>query len=235
MGFGETGQEAVKFLYEYGAFNDENSPEKDSCRSPFHCYVLDNEMSKLEGPFVANVPGVECKKICDDNEKLINFYPFDYRSDEFFTNVLEPIAGKLNYVVIAIGNDELNITVAIEILRYVRKKRVNLEDFCIYVRAYEKGPCKYLSEIANHYNLRLRKDENEDLNKIILFGQNEQIYTYDLVIRDEYQEEGKHYYETYRSLQIDPANDEGTWEERHEKEMRKVGKTKWERMSSSNG
>ena len=232
MGFGETGQEAVKFLYEYGAFIDENSAEKDSCRSPFHCYVLDNEMSKLEGPFVANIPGVECKKICDDNEKLINFYPFDYRSDEFYTKVLKLIAEKLNYVVVAIGNDELNITVAVEILRYVRKKRVNLEDFCIYVRAYEKGPCKYLGEIAKHYNLRLRKDENDDLNKIILFGQNEQIYTYELVIKDEYQEKGKNYYETYRSLQIDPTNDEGTWEERHNNEMRKVGKTKWERMSS---
>lgn len=232
MGFGETGQEAVKFLYEYGAFIHENASEKNSRRSPFHCYVIDKEMKTLEGPFISDVPSAECKKCGERIERLINFYPYDYRSDDFFTKVLKPIADRLNYVVVAIGDDEKNMTVAVEILRFVRKYRGDLENFCIYVRAYEKGTFKYLTDIATHYNLRLETVDKKDEKKIILFGQNEQIYTYKLVIKDEYYEKGKLYYDTYRSLQLDPDSDRLTWEERREKEMGKTQKTKWERMSS---
>ena len=239
MGFGETGQEAVKFLYEYGAFVGEKADEWNSYRSPFCCYVVDSEMRKLEGHFISAIPGVSCKasgEKSDKNEKAdIQFYSFDFRSHEFFTEVLkDEMIEKLNYVVVAVGDDELNMTAAVEILRYVRKKRENLDNFCIYVRAYEKGSFKYLEEIAKHYNMRLGKEDNDQVEKIVLFGQNEKIYTYDLVVNDRYQKEGRNYYETYRSLQIDPDNDEGSWEERHDKNMKpdKKGKTtKWERMS----
>lgn len=233
MGFGETGQEAVEFLYEYGAFVDKKATPNHSYRSPFKCYVLDNNMSKLEGHFISGTPGVVYKKIDEENEKaLIRFYPFDFRSDIFFTEILDKISEELNYVVVAIGDDEQNMTAAVEILRYVRRKRQNLNDFCIYVRAYEKGSFKHLTDIANHYNSRLAKNSDEKEKKIILFGQNEQIYTYELVVKDKYQEDGRTYYETYRSLQIDPVNDDGTWEQRHNKTLEDDGITaKWERMS----
>lgn len=233
MGFGETGQEAVEFLYEYGAFVHKDATQYDSKRSPFGCYVMDSDMKRLEGHFVSGIPNVYCKKSGEwgKDDALIKFYAYDYRSDVFFTRVLDDIAHKLNYVVVAIGDDEENMTVAVEILRYVRKKRENLDHFCIYVRAYEKGSFKYLNDIANHYNKRLGKDDNDDVKKIILFGQNEQIYTYDLVINDRYLKDGRDYYETYRSLQIDPANDDGPWDKRHNDTLNDKRITKWERMS----
>ena len=245
MGFGETGQEAVEFLYEYGAFVHQDATKDDSKRSPFCCHVVDSEMKKLEGHFIAGIPGVkyqecenpqECrygvsKDSTDKDDSLIRFHSCDYQSVEFFTKVLDPIVDKLNYVVVAIGDDERNMTVAIEILRYVRKKRENLDKFCIYVRAYEKGTFKHLDEIAKHYNLRLSKDGQNPVEKIVLFGQNEKIYTYDLVVKDKYQEDGRNYYEEYRSLQIDPNNDEGSWEKRHNDTMISKKGTKWERMS----
>ena len=244
MGFGETGQEAVEFLYEYGAFVHKDAAQDDSRRSPFSCYVLDNEMEKLEGHFMADTPGVNYKKcnpyrncrigsICSmkANNSLIMFYPFDYRSDEFFTKILDEIAYKLNYVVVAIGDDEDNMTAAVEILRYVRKKRENLDNFCIYVRAYEKGSYKYLSDIANHYNKRLGKDDKDIVKKIVLFGQNQDIYTYKLVVENQYLEDGKKYYDTYRYLS-DPSNTK-TWEERRRKTLEPDGKhSKWERLSN---
>lgn len=231
MGFGETGQEAVNFLYEYGAFVDEKATEKDSFRSPFSCHVVDNRMTKLEGPYIAGIPGINYKRFNEQKLGLVNFYCYDYRSDDFYTKVLAPIVKKLNYVVVAVGDDELNMTVAVEILRYVRKNRDNLDNFCIYVRAYEKGTFKYLNDIANHYNIRLRKDDNDKTEKIVLFGRNDQICTYNLIVKDEYLVKGKRYYETYRSLQIDPENDEGTWEQRRKDTMEKTGSTKWERMT----
>lgn len=236
MGFGETGQEAVEFLYEYGAFVDKDATEYDSKRSPFCCYVLDSDMEKLEGHFISGIPAVKCKRCkewdsgnTDNNKSWLKFYPFDYRSDEFFIKILDRITEKLNYVVVAIGDDEDNMTAAVEILRYVRKKRENLDNFCIYVRAYEKGSFKHLSDIASHYNRRLRKNDNDNLEKIVLFGQNEFIYTFDLVVKNKYLEEGRKYYDTYRQLN-DPSNKE-TWEERHNRILHSVKGTKWERLS----
>ena len=229
MGFGETGQEAVNFLYEYGAFVHEKATEKDSFRSPFSCHVVDNRMTKLEGPYIAGIPGIDYKRCNEQKQGLINFYCYDYQSDDFYTNVLDPIVKKLNYVVVAVGNDELNMTVAVEILRYVRRNRDNLDNFCIYVRAYEKDTFKYINDIVDHYNMRLRKDNRDKTEKIILFGRNDQIYTYDLIVKDEYLEKGKQYYETYRSLKIE--NDEGTWEQRRKNTMEKTETTKWERMT----
>ena len=237
MGFGETGQEAVKFLYEYGAFVDKQANAKKSFRSPFNCYVVDNNMKRLEGLFIAEVPAAECiknsaadSKVIMSGEAMIRFYEMDFRSDDFFTKVLKKIANKLNYVVVAVGEDELNMTVAVEILSYVRRHRDNLENFCIYVRAYDRGTFKHLSEIAKHYNSRLCETDKDKVEKIVLFGQNQEIYTYDLMVKDRYEEDGKRYYNTYQSL-MDPQNNE-SWEERHRKHLeQKEGSTKWERMS----
>lgn len=234
VGFGETGQEAVKFLYEFGAFVSSTSSAGHSERSSFHCYVTDKNMDNLEGRFIAETPAVKCKRSSDRDiaDVPIKLYPFDFNTDSFYTEVLGKIVQTINYVVVAIGDDETNMTAAVEILRYVRRYRKNLDDFCIYVRAYEKGTFKHLEDIKDHYNLRLSKDGKTPIEKIVLFGGNEDIYTYELVVRDQYEIDGQEYYEAYRSLQIDPDNDDGSWMERRYKTLRPNEKsTKWERMS----
>ncbi len=238
VGFGETGQEAVQFLYEFGAFVDNKASEDNSFRSPFVCHVIDNDMDKLEGEFIASVPGVQCNKSTyeipesiKNSSSPIQFHKCDYRSTEFYEKVLAPIAKNLNYVVVTLGDDETSITVAVEILRYIKKHRPDMKNFRIYVRAYEKGTFKHLEDIARHYNQFLHSS-NDNTDKIVLFGQSQQIYTYQLVVRDQYEEEGKTYYETYRSLKIDPANDEGPWDERRNRTLdpSKEG-TLWEKKS----
>lgn len=234
VGFGETGQEVVKFLYEFGAFVSSPSSAGHSERTPFHCYVIDKDMEMLEGQFISEIPAVKCKRSsdCDIADSPIKYYPLDFNTDGFYTEVLKKIAQAINYVVVAVGDDETNMTAAVEILRYVRRYRKNLDDFCIYVRAYEKGTFKHLEDIKDHYNLRLSKDGKTPVEKIVLFGGNEDIYTYELVVRDQYEIDGQEYYEAYRSLQIDPDNDDGSWTERRYKTLRPNEKsTKWERMS----
>lgn len=230
VGFGETGQEAVQFLYEFGAFVNSESSADGSFRSPFSCHVVDYDMGNLEGQFISSIPNVSCKKSNHNVVTSINFYKCDYRSMEFYEKVLAPITKKLNYVIVAMGDDELNMTVAVEILRYVRLHRANLDNFCIYVRAYEKGTFRHLKDIAEHYNNRLDVEDSMD-RKIRLFGQNQEIYTYELVVKDQYEEDGREYYEAYRSLQIDPSNDEGDWATRRNDTLFSNKDTKWERMS----
>lgn len=229
VGFGETGQETLSFLYEYAAFVDSSASAGKSFRSPFRCHVIDNEIGHSEGPIIASLPGVAINSSTQTRwpilnflkkKQPINFYSMDFRSIEFYKDLLSKIATQLNYVVIALGDDELNMSVAVDILRYVRSHRANLDKFQIYVRAHEKGTFRHLKEIARHYNDRIGE------TKITLFGHNEQIYTYELIVKDVYQENGKKYYETYRSLRIDPKNDEGTWQERHDNTLAKMG-NKW--------
>ena len=220
IGFGETGQEAFKFLYEYSSFLDVNASAHDSRRSQFVCHVVDSKMSLLEGSFFASVPGL--------NKKEANccFHSCDYRSVDFHNNILtKELAAKLNYVVIAVGNDEENMAVAVEILRYVRRHREDLNKFRIFVRAYEKGTFKHLEAIANHYNLLLGGDAETD-NRIEIFGQNEEVFQYEYIVNDKYIKDGRIYYETYRSLKIDPSNDEGPWDERHSLILKKNAKKK---------
>lgn len=225
VGMGETGQDAMSFLYEFGAFVDYKASKDKSYRSRFKCHIVDTDMTNLEGNMIASLPGV---KICNSksikNDGPINLYAYSNRSIEFYENVLDKIAKELNYVVVAVGDDEVNMSVAVDILRYVRSRRKNLDRFCIFVRAYEKGTFKHLKEIAKHYNERLGE------TKIVLFGHNEDIYTYELIVKDKYLEDGKVYYETYRSLAIDPLNDEGTWTKRHNDTLNKKG-NKWVNMS----
>ena len=46
IGFGETGKEALKFLYEFGAF-----PNKNNGKVPFKCHIFDNNLTKELGEF----------------------------------------------------------------------------------------------------------------------------------------------------------------------------------------
>lgn len=225
IGFGETGQEAFKFLYEYSSFLNVNASAHNSRRSQFVCHVVDCKMSLIEGAFFASVPVL--------NKKAISccFHSCDYRSLDFYKNVLtEDLAAKLNYVVIAVGNDEENMAVAVEILRYVRRYRKDLGKFRIYVRAYEKGSFKHLEDIARHYN-NLLGVEFEKENIIIIFGQNQAIYQYEYIVNDKFMKDGKNYYDTYRSLKLDPSSDSRTWEERHNKIANKKDRILWERKS----
>lgn len=225
IGFGETGQEAFKFLYEYSSFLNTNASAHNSRRSLFVCHVVDCKMSLLEGAFFASVPVL--------NKKATNccFHSCDYRSLDFYKNILtEYLAAKLNYVVIAVGNDEENMEVAVEILRYVRRYRKDLGKFRIYVRAYEKGSFKHLEDIARHYN-NLLGVEFEKENIIVIFGQNQAIYQYEYIVNDKFMKDGKNYYDTYRSLKLDPSSDSRTWEERHNKIANKENRILWERKS----
>lgn len=244
MGFGETGQEAVRFLYEYGAFVDHTASEVDSRRSPFNCHILDSNMEKLEGHFISRIPNIRCHRyskdgnyITDnatektDGEALLHFYPYNYQSSEFFTQVLDKIAEKLNYVVVALGDDEMNMTAAVEILSYVRHKRKDLRNFRIYVRAYEKGTFNHITDIARHYNNRMKKNNNQNADDtIVLFGQNAQIYTYEHIVYDKFLEMGKVYYEGYNSLKLD--DNIKSWEERHTDIIMNSKATLWENLSN---
>ena len=204
IGFDEAGQDAMKFLYEFGAFvSNEGTPEKE-IRSPFHCIAADKRMKELKGVFSTFAPAAIAQKN-SDGTKLIELVQCDCLSSKFFNNVLDKdLRQKLNYVVITLGDDDLGMMLAIRILNHIRREREDLSRLRIFVRSYRQERESYMQKIANYYNEGYNKDCEDSGNSayqtnaiIIPFGQSEKIYSYDMIIRDELTQQGKMFQKHY--------------------------------------
>lgn len=235
VGFGEVGMDAVRFLYEFGAFVKHKDWEGSIERSAFHCHVVDQEMDTLAGLFTVNAPSIATtlnrKEL--DVSKALNLYKMDCRSVEFY-NRLDEWVKTLNYVVVATGDDEINISLAIRIFRLAIRYRENgLKQFRILVRIQhdENG---HIQKISEHYNRLWAADErstNDHLHQceiqstalmdspIMLFGSIDQVYTYDNVVNEALINDAKTFKDKYdKSFGNSPLMN---WEE-EEKDLRQL-------------
>jgi hypothetical protein len=207
VGFDEVGQDAFKYLYEFSAFVDHASTEDHVLRSPFHFVAIDRQMDQLRGAFEAFTPVVQ-------NHPDIELLQLDYHSPEFF-NLL--IKRPLNYIVIATGDDEEEMLLAVRILNYLRMQHQDIRKLRIMVRCYKKERAEMLQKIADHYNRGLEKDAEGkawiDRGIIRLFGLPEEIYCYDMVVNDVLVQQGKQFMSSYNQLQ----GYQGDWDQRRAK------------------
>ena len=219
IGFGEVGMDAVRFLYEFGAFVKSNSWHGIVERSKFHCHVVDEKMDVLVGKFTANAPSIVTSKnwVQEDDCKMINLFSMDCRSVEFYEKLKKWIE-KLNYIVIATGDDETNISLAVRVFRLaIRNRQDGLDRFRILVRIQhdENG---HIKKIKEHYNrlwaaeLQDKADEKNNKKKlhqksvtinaqiekpITLFGSVESVYRYDNIIDNSLIEKAKKFKKKY--------------------------------------
>ena len=223
VGFDEVGRDALKFLYEFGAFIDNKATPDDEQRSPFHCIAIDKRMDEIKGSFVNFTPAVMSQKNNDESQSpLVELKTCDCLSSEFYENVLSTDFCKgLNYVVIAVGNDELGMTLAINILNYIRRVRSNLHRLRIYVRSYRSDKEAYMQQIATYYNDGYNKGINNESFKndaiIQLFGRSKDIYSYKMVINEDHIQKGRDFQKKYAELRGESTS----WEARRENEQKK--------------
>ena len=233
VGFSEVGLDMVRFLYEFGAFvkgekKDEDIPDGDVNvqnvedgnhevkRSDFHCYVVDKDMKSLAGTFAAKAvainPVLDPENDEKANESLISLYHMDCQSMEFYKH-LENWLPYLNYIVLATGDDELNMSQAIRIFKLAIRFKTDMTKLRIMVRVQhdENG---HLKRIASHYNrlwaadCKSTQEEKRMHQKVIkateevdgqisLFGSPEKIYTYNHIIDEELKEIAKKFKKKY--------------------------------------
>lgn len=105
LGFGETGRGAVDFLYEFGAFTG-----KDKNPVPFTCEVLDRNASQMAGTFIADHPGIPDGRVV--------FSAIEAGSDLFWKHLAQELP-TLNYIVLALGDDQRNVRQALSILEMI--------------------------------------------------------------------------------------------------------------------
>lgn len=216
IGFSEVGQDSVKFLYEFGSFVRHGSTSNKVWRSDFRVDVIDRKMAALAGPFIANAPSVDISMSFMEGfnphaDSHIVLHDMDCESVQFY-KCFEKWIKTLNYIVIATGDDELNMTLGVRLFKMAIRYRVNLDKFCILVRAHEDRD-EHFQNIAYHYN-RLWAAHRETTEKdfihqnqvkredkvefpIHIFGLDSKTYTYANIVEDCLESNAREYHKRY--------------------------------------
>lgn len=159
VGFGATGQEAFKFLYEYSAFIG-----PDLKKTPFKCYAIDENMDRIEGLVRMKMPAIK-----EDELSLIKA---KVDSKEFW-NKIDTIIQDLNYVVITMNNDSLGLSLAVNLFKYALIHRAkDLPMLKILVRCYENSNVLRMKEVVTNLNKSI-DGQNVELQ---IFGEACKIY-----------------------------------------------------------
>lgn len=201
IGFGETGRDAFRFLYEFGALVDE-----DGNKNPRKIYVVDEHLDELKGDFLMKAPALKEKK-----NELEWCEGMSIHSDSFWEKLSE-IIHDLNYVVIAIGNDNEGMALAIDLYEYAYRYRKDcFNDFRIYLRV--NGSCNtiQLKQIKEYFNVY-----GDTRDVIMTFGAQEDVFSYDVVSMDVREVLAKEFYYAYQKIMIDamPETNEGEIEKK---------------------
>ena len=194
IGFGETGKEALKFLYEFGAF-----PNKDNGKVPFKCHIFDNNLAKELGEFGIDLTTLRSPVAMEPEFKL---HSCGVNTLEFRTEISK-IISKLNYIIICLGNDNLNLETALDIVECAAIENRNTGDkFCIAIKQSKTS--------------KLNQDTLDNANKtydncIHPFGLTEDIWKMHLIKTKELDADARRFYESY-SILSDIFNQSMGWE-----------------------
>ena len=187
VGFGATGQEAFKFLYEFATFIDSNKR-----KTPFKCYAFDERMDKIEGLVRAKMPAItedELALVCASVDSTL------------FWEITCEIINKLNYVIIALNNDALEMSLAVNLFKYaLRSRNSNLPMLKIMLRCYDRSNETRMKDVENKLNISAR-----GLNvEIKLFSTSKKLFTYNNVVCNGVYDEAKEYHYIYENLLLPP-------------------------------
>lgn len=200
VGFGEVGRDSFRFLYEFGAFVDSTSPDDCARRSPFRCTAVDRHMDKICGSIQGHMPAINFDGLSDDGTVEVELLKMDCRGGAFYSEVMTPErARSLNYVVIALDDDENSMSLAVNVFTYIRRYRDSMDRLRIMVRCVSEEKRELMQKIADHYNKGCT--EREDAAPVInLFGGLADIYSYRMLVSDHLTECAKVFNMNYSKL-----------------------------------
>ncbi len=181
IGFGTTGQETLRFLYEFSAF-----PDCNGHKTPIELHVFDNRINEIKGELYQDIPALP--KLEAINE--ITFHPCNAGSLEF-GEILHMLVDNLNYVVIATGKDENNLHIATMIYEYAMQHRTDRFDkFKILIR---------LCDSNNEFKFKKTIESYADncYPAIEYFGNPKDIYTKKWLLDEEEDTMAHRFYESY--------------------------------------
>lgn len=226
IGMGQCGSDAVKFLYEHGAFVSPYSDEEGHVeRSSFCCDVFDLQMDSIGHTFRHTHPAVSMSEVLEEvpvyDQHLVRLFKTDINDNLFWDFVEDHIAHE-NYIVITIKDDEAGISLAVRLLRHAIRRGNDLKRLRIFVRSYSHELLPHIEEIARFYNRHVAESLGlHDINPepICIFGQIKTLYTYANIVDDGIRKESYRYFNSYDRRKETEENLGTAWRERRAKEM----------------
>lgn len=191
IGFGETGFEVFRFLYEFSSFVGKYSKE-----NPFHCDIIDPKAKQLENSLYLHCPGLE-EKVNKDGVHSILFHEGTIENNR---NVVKELISSVDYIVICTDNEKENLSIGITLLNLAYKYRSNLEKLAIFIGINDNREYKKAQEIAKFYNECGKKDKKGNLYEFSLvpFGSKKQLFTYKNIIGEDVLNKAKEFYFEYQ-------------------------------------
>lgn len=178
VGFDQTGNAALLKLIEYGQF----------ANSTFNAIITDRSPEVKKGRFENRFQGLM-------SQYNIEFFEAEAGSSRFFDLVLQHIHN-LDFIVITLGNDALNIQTAVDIQQLIL--------------ASSAGKLKIIAQVKNNENYKHLFSPCQDA-PIHIFGRIQDIFTEDIVVRGKLEAMAIRIHEYYNSKKNETKRK--TWDE----------------------
>jgi len=188
LGFGEIGQYSLRYLIEQGQF----------VGSTFHAVVIDKKINEVKGLFKERYPALESN------------YAIEYKTmkcDEEYFHFISGLLPTLRYIVVAYGDDGLNISTAMEISDMIRKRSLEvpvLVNIKNDENLFKTGVLGEIFERKHDGSIGIRS-KNDKL-QIGLFGMNKYIFSYDNIVNEDIIQKARQVNKIYNG-------DKDDWEE----------------------
>lgn len=182
LGCGETGREAIKFLYEFGAF-----PDKNNNKAPFKCHIFDCDIETALGELPVDLETLSSTNSTSEFE----LHNCKAGTNAFRNQMLE-LVSSLNYIIICLGNDELNLKIALDIAEYATiQNRSTSKNFCIAFRQ------DHISKLNND---TLQKANATYNNCLHAFGMSENIWKKNVISNESMEKDARKFFDSYANL-----------------------------------
>ena len=163
IGFGETGQEALRYIYEFGSFIGE-----DLFVVPNTFKVYDPQIDTIKGDFLNRTPALRYKANIEWSSATIGMSQFWLE----FAMALP----SLTYVVISVGSCERNVEIGVQLLQEAARFRKDLSHLCILLCAGDADD--QMLQLIDFYN---RSYCPEGVSVLHPFGLPDKIWTLDVI------------------------------------------------------
>ena len=177
IGFGETGRDAFRFLYEFSSFTKDNQGNHSAKK----IHIIDKDLDELKADFLTEAPALR-------NKSEIDWWNGQSTHSAAFWDKLKTIIQDLNYIVISIKDDEEAVGIATSIFEYAYRYRDNFNRFKIFVR------------LRNSMREDFLRKHKEFFNVIVPFGSVMDAFSYETINKDVLEKAAKRFKYRYDIL-----------------------------------
>ena len=191
VGFGETGFEFFRFLYEFSSFVG-----KENHENPFYCDIIDPKAEQLENSLYLHCPALEEKEDTDRTHCIL----FHNGTIEDNREMIEKLIKDIDYVVVCTDNEKENLSIGITLLNLAYKYRKYTNRLAVFIGINNNREFQKAQEIAKFYGECGRRDGNGNHYdfSLVPFGAKQQLFTYKNIIGDDILKKAQTFYYEYQ-------------------------------------